>query len=239
MRLYSSRDRLVEAGRREVRQQVRDAHLHQVDAGGLQRLEEAAGQADRDDVPVPRLLAPPGLEAQRARLGQRRAVEVAQQDRGGLVLAHVLAGEHVAVADAVLQRDAPLPAGLARGRARVRRAAPAPSAQGTATARSHGSQCDQSSKPVLSAPSISSAAEARAVDEQVALDHLARLQRDRRRRGRRPRAAARSVMRPSTRLTPRCLGILAQVARVQRWRRSGTHSGCATAATWACPCAAA
>jgi hypothetical protein len=41
MRLYWSRVGGVEAGRREVRQQVRDAHLHQVDAGGLQRLEEA------------------------------------------------------------------------------------------------------------------------------------------------------------------------------------------------------
>jgi hypothetical protein len=112
---------LLEARVREERGQPRDRRLDQVDAGRLQRLHEARRQPQRDHVAVPGPAALAGDEAQHPRLGQRLAVEVGQQGRGGLVLADVRAAEHVAVADPVLQRDPPLPAGVARGRAGVGR----------------------------------------------------------------------------------------------------------------------
>ena len=48
----------VEALVGEQREQPRDAGLDQVDAGRFQRLDEAARQAERDDVAVPGELAP-------------------------------------------------------------------------------------------------------------------------------------------------------------------------------------
>jgi hypothetical protein len=72
---------LVEAAVREEVDQALDRRLDQMDAGRLDRLEEAAGQADGDHVAVPGLLAHPGLELDQARLGQRLAVEIGQQGR--------------------------------------------------------------------------------------------------------------------------------------------------------------
>src|SRR5690606_10662842 len=91
-----------------------------MDAGRLERLHETARQAERHAVLVPELLAVSGRETKESRLGERLAVQIREQRRGGLVVADELAAVHVAVADAMLQRNAPLPSGAARGRARVR-----------------------------------------------------------------------------------------------------------------------
>ena len=136
---------LVERGIREEAHQPRHGRLDEVDAGRFQRLHEAAGEADRDAVPVPEFPAHAGDEAQRPRIGERFAVEVGEQGRGGLVVADVVAAVDVAVAGAVLQRNAPLPARAARRRARVRRRAAPADAQGTASARLQGSHWHQSS----------------------------------------------------------------------------------------------
>ena len=111
--------RLIEPVAREHEQQPRDRGEHQVDAGRFERLEETAREAERDAILLPDLLAPPGHETQRPRRVQRLAVEPAEQQARRLVVAHELAAVHVAVAGAVLQRNAPLPAGFARGGARV------------------------------------------------------------------------------------------------------------------------
>ena len=108
----------------QVVEQRRDRDLDQVDAGRFERLEESAREADGDAVAIPRLAAPAGREPQRPRIGQRLAVEPRQQLRGGLVVADEVAAVDVAVADAVLQRNAPLPARLARRGARVGRQRP-------------------------------------------------------------------------------------------------------------------
>ena len=63
----------------------------------------------------------------------------------GLVVAECGAGVHVAVAGAMLQRDAPLPAGARARSSACRASAPSARSHGTATARSQGSQCVQSS----------------------------------------------------------------------------------------------
>ena len=58
-------------------------------------------------------LAPAGQEAQRARLGERAAIEIRHEAvRCASLVADEVAAIHVAVADPVLQRNAPPPAGL-------------------------------------------------------------------------------------------------------------------------------
>ena len=110
----------VETGMREEAHHPRDRSLDQVDAGRLERFEKTAGQSDGHAVAVPELLAPAGLEPDVARFGQRGAVQIGHQDRGGLVLRHEGAGVDMAVAGAVLQRDPPLPACTVRCRPRHR-----------------------------------------------------------------------------------------------------------------------
>src|SRR5690606_39807054 len=77
---------------------------------------EAEGHA----VAAPGFEAPAGREREVARLGERLAFEVIEQRRGSLVRVDLGARIHVPVAAAVLQGYAPLPAGTAGGRARVR-----------------------------------------------------------------------------------------------------------------------
>ena len=118
--LVARRTSLISPAGKQLQQPVH-RRLDQMDAGRFQRLDEARRQADRDDVADPGLAPPAGREPKRPRLGHRLAVEVGEQGRSRLVLADVARAIDVAVADPVLQRDAPLPAGLARDRARVRR----------------------------------------------------------------------------------------------------------------------
>ncbi len=110
-----------ESGIGEQRQHSRDAALQQMDASGFQRLHESAGQPRCHHVRRPGLCAPPGDEAQQAWFGLRLPIQVRKQSCRRLVLADAAAAEHVTVADAVLQGNAPLPAGTARDGARVRR----------------------------------------------------------------------------------------------------------------------
>src|SRR5207248_4809906 len=68
----------------------------------------------------PKLAAVAAGELEHARLGERFPVHIGEEGRRGLVIADEIARIDVAVADAVLERNAPLPARLARGRTRVR-----------------------------------------------------------------------------------------------------------------------
>src|SRR5580658_509869 len=78
---------------------------------GLERLEKAAGEPDGDDVLVPELVAlARGKPDRLGGIGERLAVEVLQQHLEGLVVADEAAAVNVAVAGAMLQRNAPLPA---------------------------------------------------------------------------------------------------------------------------------
>ena len=115
-RLNSLHQALVDArrfGRGQQAQHVLDGFLDQENAGGFERLEKSAGEAERHAVALPGLRAPPGAELQHARLTLRAAIERGQQGGARLVFADELRREHVAVARAVLQRDAPDPAALA------------------------------------------------------------------------------------------------------------------------------
>ena len=79
-----------------------------------------------------------------ARLAERLGFEVGEQLILRRLPLHVRARIDQAIAHPVLQRNAPLPAGFARGGAGERVGRPG-KALGTATARSHGSQWLQSS----------------------------------------------------------------------------------------------
>ena len=134
-------------------EQSRDRRLDQVDAGRFERFHEPRGEPERDDVAVPHPLAAdrcgtrssadrpsPACRARRAASRSPRPRSCARWRRRRRCRC-------------VLQRNAPLPAGGMRGRAGYGISS---RADGTAMARSHGSQCVQSSYPVASASSISS-----------------------------------------------------------------------------------
>ena len=158
--------------------QARDARLDEIDAGGFQRLEETAREARaRRNCAIHIFRRRPVVNRSTRGSASARAVEVGQQRGGGLVVADVRARIHVAVAGAVLQRDAPLPARGARRRARVRRRR-----AGLLAGHGHRAIAGQPVRPVLVAGLQrlldQQAAESRAVDEQVAGDARAALQRD-------------------------------------------------------------
>ncbi len=142
-----------------------------MDAGRLQRLEEPARQAERDDVAVPALASTPGGEAQMAGIAQQLALQAAQQLCLGGLGVQILAAIDQAIAHPVLKRDAPLPPRLARGGAgegiglgrvgqgaRGRDRAVAGQPLGIAVIAGAQRLFDQQ------------AAKARAIDEQVTLD---------------------------------------------------------------------
>src|SRR5579863_2988578 len=88
----------VDVGRPEMavgeeRQQEKDAALDQMDAGGLERLEESRRQADGDAVLVPAEPAPPGRELQAQRIAQRPSLEAREED----VLRRIILQEPAAV----------------------------------------------------------------------------------------------------------------------------------------------
>ena len=80
----------------------------------------------------------------------------------------------MAIAGAVLQRDAPDPARRVCAVERVYGVKSALRSQGTAQARSQGSQCVQSSQGTAELVAQQQRAEAAAVDEEVACDRLRR-----------------------------------------------------------------
>jgi len=153
-------------------QQTIDAGLDQMDCGRFQRLDEAAGQPERDAIAMPDLVADAAGEAQCAWLGQRLAIEVGEQQRAGLVFAHEVAAIDMAIAGAVLQRDAPLPAGRPGIGLRVRAHRLGPD-----TGHGDGTIARQPTAPVvetrLQRTFDQQPAKARAIQEQVAFDALA------------------------------------------------------------------
>src|SRR3569832_150649 len=149
-----------------------------MDACRLQRLDESASKSECDTVLVPLQTAPPGRETELARFRKRFAVEIGQQHARGFVIADMFARIDVAIPDAVLKRDAPLPAGLSCGRACKR--------LGIACPRTRNSDSAIAAKPMRQVL-ISGfqrlldeeTAEARTVDEEFAIDPRAVSQGDR------------------------------------------------------------
>ena len=73
---------------REHLDQPHDGGDAQMDAGGFQRLDEAAGQAGRDDVLVPGLEPAAGAEAQQHRLLDRFRADVPPQVGDRFIIRH-------------------------------------------------------------------------------------------------------------------------------------------------------
>src|SRR5262249_38058048 len=126
-------------------------------------------EPDRDAVLAPRARAPPGPELDDPRLCQDIALDVREQCLLRLVIADVSAAIDHPVAHAMLQRDTPLPARIARDGACVRNRF----ADGCRLRRDSAVTVEPV-RPVLVSDmqrlADEQAAEARAVDEQVALD---------------------------------------------------------------------
>src|SRR5688572_26737089 len=100
-------------------EQMGNRTLDQVNAGRLERLQKAARQPDRHAVSSPDLLAPSGRETQDSRIRERFAFEALHERLRGGVIADERTRVHVTVADAMLQRNAPLPTCFPCGRASV------------------------------------------------------------------------------------------------------------------------
>src|SRR5581483_9836603 len=99
----------LEATVREKLDQPTDTRLHEMDAGGLERLEESAREPEGHTVSLPTLAPAAGGEFDEPGCPQRRPIEVGEERCGSLVFTDVAAAEHIAVASAVLQRNPPLP----------------------------------------------------------------------------------------------------------------------------------
>jgi hypothetical protein len=101
-------------------QQADDAAADQMNAGRFQGFDETARESHGDTVLQPR--APPlaRLELDDARIGENLAFDIREQRLSGLLVANVTTAVDHAVADAMLQRNAPLPAGVTCDRACVR-----------------------------------------------------------------------------------------------------------------------
>ena len=164
---------------REKLDQLRDRHLREVDAGRFERLEESRGEPDRDDVADPAVAAATGAEFEEARVGKRRALDRRDQRIGGRLIRHMRAGIDIAIADAVLERDPPLPPGRFRRGSRIG----LDRSLGRRARHGDGAVAGQPARPVL--PRLchgvaeQQAAEAGAVDEQVAFDRVARVEAER------------------------------------------------------------
>src|SRR5690625_6715663 len=86
--------------------------MHQGGTGGFQWLQKPDGKPDGDTVLIPKFFPLPSSEPYRLWIRQGLTIQIGQQNGGGLILAHKVAGIYVAVAGSMLQRDAALPAGL-------------------------------------------------------------------------------------------------------------------------------
>ncbi|EGF91605.1 hypothetical protein ABI_30220 [Asticcacaulis biprosthecium C19] len=169
----------------EVGQKLGQPDLDQVDRGRFQRLQETRRQAQGDDVLVPHLAAVPCDEAQDLGILQRLAIQTPQQLADRLILADILVAEDIAVACAVLQRNAPLPSCFLRSRACERRCRCVTAVGQPCPFGRYGSGAiaRQPGAPVLvtrlQGLFYQQAAEPRTVDKQVAGDEAAVLQRHR------------------------------------------------------------
>src|SRR5690606_18187086 len=90
--------------------QATDAVPDEVNARRFERFQKARRQTESDDIVRPAQLAAAGAERDDASVGERLAFEVGEQDAPRLLLVHEGACENMAVAGAMLERDAPLPA---------------------------------------------------------------------------------------------------------------------------------
>ena len=166
--------RLRHAIERQQRNQFVNPCIHKVQRGGLKRLHKARCQAKRDNILVPKLFTSTRYKAQEIRLSARFSSDVVDENRMCLVIRHIFIAIDMAVAVAVLQRNLPLPSRRMRGRARI--------GQWTAAIFTQAWQCYRTVAGQIIGPIVitrfqrlfdQQAAEARAINKQIALQHVA------------------------------------------------------------------
>ncbi len=156
----------------KVIEQQGDAAVDQMDAGGFERLEEAGGEPDGNAVLAPAHPSSSGRESQPQRIAQRAALQIGHQRLLGLIVAEEGTGVHVAIADPMLQRNAPLPAHVPGGREGVRGERP-----GALAGDGDGAITGQPVRPILvtglQCALDQQAPKTGAVEVQIGLDALA------------------------------------------------------------------
>jgi hypothetical protein len=162
--------RVVRPARSELRHQAADAGLDQEDACRFQRLQEARRQPQGDHVVHPEARTVSGGEAQQPGLGQRLAIQLLQQLLSRAIGGNVAAAEHVAVAGALLQRNAPGPAPFQRGGARVGRELGAAALARTGPGAVHRQPTAEVDEGFGQGLAQQQGSEAGAIDEQVTSD---------------------------------------------------------------------
>src|SRR5690606_17891236 len=112
--------RLRDAAKRKETNEPAYSGNDEVNACGLQRLDETASQPKCNDVFVPDSTPVSRLESYDSRLFDRRTFDRAQQLVYRLIVRHVATAIDQTVAHAMLQRNAPAPTGFMRDRSGVR-----------------------------------------------------------------------------------------------------------------------
>src|SRR5579871_1473303 len=163
---------------REEFEQHGDAALDEMNAGCFQRLQETRREAECDAVPHPEFPSPTRCEGDANRTRERLTVDVREEQVFGLAIALERASIDVPVANAVLQRNAPLPTGLPCHHRRVggwRRGVRALYDDGAVTREPVVPRLVPGLKCLLD----EDPAKTGAIDEQIAGNRLAAIKRDR------------------------------------------------------------
>ncbi len=111
---------LPEVAVRKIAEQHSDAALDEVDAGGFEWLEETRGEPDGDAVLDPGGPSSPGRESQPQRSRCAGPSMLPIKRSWALSSSRKALEVHIAIADPVLQGNAPLPSHLARCRQGMR-----------------------------------------------------------------------------------------------------------------------
>ena len=94
--------RLREPQIRKMLEQLVNAAHHEMNTRRFQGFDETRGETERHAIAVPEQLASAGHEAQQARFGARFQARLCREIRECRAVLDVMAGIHVAIADAVL-----------------------------------------------------------------------------------------------------------------------------------------
>src|SRR6476646_4233263 len=86
-----------------------------MNTGRFYWLQKAGRQTDRDTIAVPHLASFAGNKTNLVRFGQLFTVEIGKQQLLRRIIVDIFAGIDEAISGPVLERDAPLPAGIPSG----------------------------------------------------------------------------------------------------------------------------
>ena len=159
---------------RQQRNQLVNPRIHKVQRGGFKRLHKARCQTKRDNILVPKLFTSTGYKAQEIWFSAGFSSDVVDQNAMCLIIRHIFIAIDMAVAVAVLQGNLPLPSRRMGSCAGVR--------QWSTAIFTQAWQCYRTVAGQIIGPIViprfqrlfdQQAAEAGAINKQIALQHVA------------------------------------------------------------------